>query len=1058
MGVDSLMTSGTGASNAAFGINTLRSNLSPSQNTAIGAGAMSTGTSGSNNTGIGYNALLAATASSLTAVGSQAMQATTSGIEGTAVGYQALASQSIGNSNTAMGFQAASSVTSGDDNIAFGSGALASASSASGNMAIGNNALASVLIFGNNMAIGNMALNASISINPNTAVGFESMIDNTLGGLNTALGYHSLYSNTTGSSNTSLGHDAMLSNLTGSSNTAIGREALRDNTATGNTAVGFQAAASNTAGTDITAVGFSALTALSGGISNTGIGANALDSCTTGNQNTGVGANVLDVLTTGSNNVGMGDNALGATNGSRNAAFGSLAMNLSTGFTVTNTGYALTANTTGTGNTGVGYGTLRANVGGSRNTGVGYAALDANVGGDDNTSMGYGSLTAATSGSFNSGFGSNVLAATTDGTYNSAFGGNALVANTSGDFNTAFGHGALLAVVNQQGNIAMGYLANDSAFTADDTICFGRNSEALGTGAIAIGGSGVEADAANVMTAGGIAIGQETSVGALNAIAIGVGAIANVAHQVQLGESVNSGTGATLKFRSQIIGDESWISAGTFTAAIDASGNIIKTAVPVGGGGGESNTASNQGVGGVGLFKQKTGVDLEFRNINAGTNRITVTLDAVNDEVDIDVAEANVDHDALLNYVANEHVDHSTVTITGGTGLSGGGDITASRTLDLDINGLLSQPVPVGADEIAIYDTSLAAHRKTTITQLGTALGGEANTASNEGTAGVGVFIQKTGVNLEFKNINAGSSKITVTDDVGDNEIDIDVDETAINHDNLLNFVANEHIDHSAVTITGAANGGISGGGDITVSRTLSLDVNGLITEATPVGADFVPIYDISATAVRKVTVTSLGTAIGAEANTASNEGTAGVGVFIQKTGTNLEFKNINAGSSKITVTDDVGNNEIDIDVDETAINHDNLLNFVANEHVDHSTVVLTAGVGLSGGGDITASRTFDLDINGLMGEPTPVSTDEIAIYDVSAAAHRKITIAALSIASGGEANTASNQGTAGVGVFIQKTGVDLEFKNINAGSSKITVTNKLTLMSMRQSSIMTIC
>lgn len=52
---------------------------------------------------------------------------------------------------------------------------------------------------------------------------------------------------------------------------------------------------------------------------------------------------------------------------------------------------------------------------------------------------------------------------------------------------------------------------------------------------------------------------------------------------------------------------------------------------------------------------------------------------------------------------------------------------------------------------------------------------GEANTASNVGTAGVGVFKQKTGVDLEFKKINAGSNKVTITDDTGANELDIDV-------------------------------------------------------------------------------------------------------------------------------------------------------------------------------------------------------------------------------------------------------------------------------------------
>jgi len=40
-------------------------------------------------------------------------------------------------------------------------------------------------------------------------------------------------------------------------------------------------------------------------------------------------------------------------------------------------------------------------------------------------------------------------------------------------------------------------------------------------------------------------------------------------------------------------------------------------------------------------------------------------------------------------------------------------------------------------------------------------------------------------------------------------------------------------------------------------------------------------------------------------------------------------------------------------------IDHDTLLNFVADEHIAHSGITLTAGDGLTGGGDITTSRSF---------------------------------------------------------------------------------------------------
>lgn len=57
----------------------------------------------------------------------------------------------------------------------------------------------------------------------------------------------------------------------------------------------------------------------------------------------------------------------------------------------------------------------------------------------------------------------------------------------------------------------------------------------------------------------------------------------------------------------------------------------------LGAGGGEANTASNVGTTGVGLFKQKTGVDLQFKKISTGSGKITITDDTVNNEVDVDL-------------------------------------------------------------------------------------------------------------------------------------------------------------------------------------------------------------------------------------------------------------------------------------------------------------------------------------------------------------------------------------------------------------------------------------
>ena len=92
---------------------------------------------------------------------------------------------------------------------------------------------------------------------------------------------------------------------------------------------------------------------------------------------------------------------------------------------------------------------------------------------------------------------------------------------------------------------------------------------------------------------------------------------------------------------------------------------------------------------------------------------------------------------------------------------SGDGYAVGSRWVDVSNN-----------EEYVCLDASVAAAVWGLTTSEDT---GESNTASNVGTAGVGVFKQKSGVNLEFKKINAGSANIVIDDDTGNSEVDIDV-------------------------------------------------------------------------------------------------------------------------------------------------------------------------------------------------------------------------------------------------------------------------------------------
>lgn len=122
------------------------------------------------------------------------------------------------------------------------------------------------------------------------------------------------------------------------------------------------------------------------------------------------------------------------------------------------------------------------------------------------------------------------------------------------------------------------------------------------------------------------------------------------------------------------------------------------------------------------------------------------------------------------------------LTLTAGAGLTGGGDLSANRSFALDIDGQTADASPDGAaDYVIVHDTSLGSLKKVLLNDLPTSGGGETNTASNQGTDGVGVYDTKSGVDLQFRNIAPASSRVTVTLNVKD--IDIDVDESALDLD-----------------------------------------------------------------------------------------------------------------------------------------------------------------------------------------------------------------------------------------------------------------------------------
>ena len=70
--------------------------------------------------------------------------------------------------------------------------------------------------------------------------------------------------------------------------------------------------------------------------------------------------------------------------------------------------------------------------------------------------------------------------------------------------------------------------------------------------------------------------------------------------------------------------------------------------------------------------------------VTIGASTATSFNGAINSTNGVVSGSSQISHDSTTGYSANKHVDHTSVLISAGNGLSGGGDISSTRTLTLD--------------------------------------------------------------------------------------------------------------------------------------------------------------------------------------------------------------------------------------------------------------------------------------------------------------------------------------------------------------------------------------